>query len=100
MPRIQEIFRKNERVPSYAFPITMAKPTEGGLWLAAERKALGLTSDALGNALEFAGNTIRAVECGARPLTPRLRARAKAYFAREQRRQSAGHDAFPSDERG
>lgn len=58
----------------------------GGLWLAAQRRSLGLTSDALGAALGFDGHKIRAVESGARPLTPRLRARARAYFARELRR--------------
>jgi hypothetical protein len=71
----------------------MAKRTEGGLWLAAERTALGLTSDALGDAIQFAGNTIRAVESGDRPLTPRLLARAKAYFAKERMRQAPRDDA-------
>jgi hypothetical protein len=67
---------------SVCFGIIMAKLTEGGLWLAKERRALGLTSDALGDVVEFAGETIRAVESGARPLTPRLQARAEAYFAK------------------
>jgi plasmid maintenance system antidote protein VapI len=87
----------NRPIHSYAFPITMAKPTKGGRWLAAERTALGLTCDSLGAAIEFASNTIRAVESGERPLTPRLLARAKAYFAKERRRQAAPEDAAPSE---
>jgi hypothetical protein len=71
----------------------MARPTQGGLWLAAQRRALGLTSDALGAAVGFEGNTIRAVESGDRPLTPRLRARAKAYFAKKLRGASQDSDS-------
>jgi transcriptional regulator with XRE-family HTH domain len=57
-----------------------AKPTPGGAWLRAQRQALGLTAAALGDALGVKGQTIAAIECGARALTPALRARAEAYF--------------------
>jgi len=59
-----------------------AKLTPGGTWLREQRRALGLTADALGGALGVAGNTIRAVECGARVLSPQLRTRAEAYVSK------------------
>ena len=61
----------------------MAKLTPGGIWLREQRRALGLTANALGGALGVAGNTISAVECGARRLSPQLRARAEAFLAKE-----------------
>jgi transcriptional regulator with XRE-family HTH domain len=61
-----------------------AKTTQDARWLASERQALGLTGDALGGALGVAGNTILAVECGARTLTPTLRSRAEAFFAKKR----------------
>jgi transcriptional regulator with XRE-family HTH domain len=62
-----------------------AKPTPGGIWLREQRRALGLTGAVLGAALGVKGQTILAVECGARALTPLLRARAEASFAKELR---------------
>jgi hypothetical protein len=39
-----------------------------------------MTTDELGEALGVAGNTIRAIECGARSFTKELQARAEAFF--------------------
>jgi transcriptional regulator with XRE-family HTH domain len=55
----------------------------GRFWLSERRRALGLTVEVLGAAIGVAASTIVAVESGDHDLTPRLRARAEAYFAEE-----------------
>jgi transcriptional regulator with XRE-family HTH domain len=75
-----------------------AKLTPGGIWLREQRRALGLTADALGGALGVAGNTIRAVECGARNLAPQLRARAEAYIAKQLLLDPAGDRQLPPED--
>jgi transcriptional regulator with XRE-family HTH domain len=77
----------------------MQKPTPGGVWLREKRRALGLTADALGGALGVPGNSITAVECGARRLSPQLRARAEAYLSQHGARKPAGERKFPPDDR-
>jgi transcriptional regulator with XRE-family HTH domain len=74
-----------------------SKPTPGGIWLRDQRRALGLTADALGGALGVAEDTIAAVEGGALTLAPKLRARAEAYFSRELLRKPAGPRQIPPD---
>lgn len=59
-----------------------AKPPTG-TWLQDQRRALGLTSEALAVALGANVATIRAVEAGDHILTQRLRDRAVKYFAKE-----------------
>ncbi len=76
-----------------------AKLTPGGTWLREQRRALGLTADALGGALGVAGNTIRAVECGARILSPQLRARAEAYISKNLLLEPARERRLPPDDR-
>lgn len=73
------------------------KPSEGGSWLASQRRALGLTGDALGAALGISGATVRAIECGARPLGPQIRARAEAYFAKELLREPVRSREIPPE---
>jgi transcriptional regulator with XRE-family HTH domain len=73
----------------------MQKPTPGGIWLRERRRALGLTADALGGALGVAGNSITAVECGARRLSPQLRARAQAYLSKRRPLKAAGERKLP-----
>jgi transcriptional regulator with XRE-family HTH domain len=75
-----------------------AKPTPGGIWLREQRRALGLTADALGGALGVAGNTIAAVECGDRNLSTKRRARAEAYFAKQHLLEPAGERKLPLDD--
>ena len=62
-----------------------------------QRRALGLTAETLGGAIGFPGNTILAVEIGASPMTPQLRARAEAFFAKELLRQPAWEGQLPPD---
>jgi DNA-binding XRE family transcriptional regulator len=78
-------------------PAMTAPLTAGGIWLREQRRALGLTAAILGPALGVKPQTILAVECGARRLTPLLRARAEAYFAKELLREPAGEGQFAPD---
>jgi transcriptional regulator with XRE-family HTH domain len=71
------------------------EPTAGGIWLREGRRALGITADELGGALGVSGNTIHAVECGARNLSSTLRARARAYFEKAMLRLPQPSDQEP-----